>query len=276
VALPMAYSPWLANVAHYTRLYSRWETVQRETPSQRYQGGVMSFMAAIAAQAGKPEEARHHLTQASFAPLTSEALIVLGDWNAAEAELNAYPDPDTDGLHRLLWKTARAKLRLAQGEHAGAEALLSPACDLCHGRGAVTAELHLLPLLAEARVRRGRLNDAHPCLERAAEILAMPEDWWGLAAGVAHAEGLLAAAKRRWDDAEAAFQRAVEINEKNGLVYDKGRAFFEWAVARLDRNGPGDRGRGMELLDTALAVFEQCQASKDVEKALARKEVLKA
>ena len=43
---------------------------------------------------------------------------------------------------------------------------------------------------------------------------------------------------------------------------------------RTQRDEPGDRERGLEVLDQALAIFEQCAAKKDVESVVARREVL--
>lgn len=78
-------------------------------------------------------------------------MTILGDWAGAKTTLEAYPD--IDGLPGLWKHGATAKLRMAQGEHAEAEAVLSSVFELCHERGAITSELHLLPLLTEARVR---------------------------------------------------------------------------------------------------------------------------
>ena len=73
-----------------------------------------------------------------------------------------------------------------------------------------------------------------------------------------------------------------------GSLYNEARVLFEWGEMGLKQDPPGgqgaasgaptgrDRERGMELLDQALAMFQRCAAKKDVEKVLARKELLKA
>ena len=168
------------------------------------------------------------------------------------------------------------QLLLDRDEHQRAEELLRPQWEYCRERGAVTFELNLLPPLCETYLRLGRLEEAHTCLQRALEIMALPEDWKGLAAGVALAEALLAGAEQRWPDAESAFQQAVETNQRHGLVYDEARALYEWAVMALERGAPGDRQRGLELLDQSLTAFQRCDAKKDVERVAARKELLTA
>ncbi len=132
-------------------------------------------------------------------------------------------------------------------------------------------ELNLLPPLCESYLRLGRLEDARKCLERALEILAIPEDWKGLTAGIALAEGLLAAVEGRWEDAEAAFHRSSEINQQHGLLYARARCLYHWAVMHLDGASRGlstasgraetreSRQRGLELLDQSLTLNDATQ-----------------
>ena len=104
------------------------------------------------------------------------------------------------------------------GEPESAEEMLRDQWEYCRESGAITFELNLLPPLCESYVRLGRIEEARVCLSRAQKILSKSEDWKGLAAGGALAEGLLAAAEKRWADAESAFQRAVETHQRYGLV----------------------------------------------------------
>ena len=90
------------------------------------------------------------------------------------------------------------------------------------------------------------------------------------------AEGILATAQQRWPEAEAAFQKAVDISGQYHVPYYEARSRLEWGEMYLSRNGPGDRDQGMQLLDQALGIFQRVQAKKMVEKVLARKELLKA
>ena len=68
----------------------------------------------------------------------------------------------------------------------------------------------------------------------------------------------------------------MEVNRQYHLPYYEARALLEWGEMYLARNGPGDRNKGMELLDQALEIFQRVQAKKMVEKVLARKEPLGA
>ena len=92
-------------------------------------------------------------------------------------------------------------------------------------------------------------------------------------AGVALAEALLAAAEGCWQESGVGFCRSVETSEHHGLLCDQARAMYQWAVMYLDRaDSAQDRQRGLELLDQSLALFQRCEAKKDVERVIARKE----
>jgi tetratricopeptide (TPR) repeat protein len=86
----------------------------------------------------------------------------------------------------------------------------------------------------------------------------------------------MATTQQRWLEAEAAFLKAAEINRQYHLPYYEARSLLDWGEMYLKRSSPGDREKGMELLDQALAIFQRIQAKKMVEKVLARKELLKA
>lgn len=70
----------------------------------------------------------------------------------------------------------------------------------------------------------------------------------------AHYLGLLAAAARRWDDAEAHFESAIALNTKTGGRPWLAHAEFELARMLLARRGAGDRVRSRDLLRSALGI----------------------
>lgn len=70
----------------------------------------------------------------------------------------------------------------------------------------------------------------------------------------AHYLGLLAAAARRWDDAEAHFESAIGLNTSSGGRPWLAHAQFEFAKMLLARRRPGDRLRSRDLLRSALGI----------------------
>jgi tetratricopeptide (TPR) repeat protein len=194
--------------------------------------------------------------------------IFLGEWNKAETEL----------LHLLEVFGSRVTIRqlwvdpsvgwlcLERGDLVGAKTHLEEAATYCHRVGDNPPELYVRALLTQVCVQTGELAEAAEHLGRACEILSLSPDWLGLAAEVHLAEGVLAIAEKRWQEAEAAFQQAVEINRQYHLPYYEAKALLEWGQMYLLRNNPGDWEKGLELLGQALAIFQRIQARKMVEK----------
>ncbi len=90
------------------------------------------------------------------------------------------------------------------------------------------------------------------------------------------AEGIVTTAEKKWQEAEEAFKKALEIHRQYPFPYYEAKCRFEWGQMYLSRNGPGDRERGMQLLDEALGIFQKIQSKNMVEKVLAHKQVLEA
>ena len=129
-------------------------------------------------------------------------------------------------------------------------------------------------MLVQVCSKSGELEEAESYLRRAQEIFALSPDWLGLAAEVHLAEGILAAAQGRYDEASAAFQKAVEINRQYHLPYYEAHSLLEWAEMYLSRSESGDREKGMPLLDQALSIFQGMRAEKMVARVLAHREAL--
>jgi tetratricopeptide (TPR) repeat protein len=207
------------------------------------------------------------------------AHAILDDWAQGSRLLADSLEAGESG--HLPWSTPNACLHygrflLASGDTARAEEVLTKGYTLAYEKGSLVQELNLLPLLCELHLKTGRLEQAELDLKRAQEILARRQPWRGLAAPIHLAEGMLATARGNWTEAEQAFGQALEMEGAYGFPYNEGRALFEWGEMYLKRNSRGDREKGMELLDQALAIYQRCAARNDVEKVLARKELLRA
>ncbi|MCI0437612.1 MAG: AAA family ATPase [Chloroflexi bacterium] len=203
----------------------------------------------------------------------------LGDWEKAEAELLKCLESAKQTHTVAVTHTASCalgELYMEAGDFAGAKRYLMEAATVSEARGEKPLEIAPRTLLVQIAARSSELDDAAVHLRRAQEIVSNGEDWRGLAAEIHMAEGVLATAEERWQDAEAAFQKATEINRQYHLPYYEAKCLMEWGQMRLSRNDRGDRQQGMALLDQALGIFQDIQASKMVEKAIALKEHLEA
>jgi tetratricopeptide (TPR) repeat protein len=194
----------------------------------------------------------------------------LGDWEECSSELSKWQDWPSP-VARLLTAWVSGWLCLEKADLAGAKAQLSEAVTLCKARGEKTLAVVPLALLSQVASKAGELEEAAVHLRRAQEITSGSEDWCGLTGEVLLAEGILAAAKKRWQEANTAFQKAVEVHRRYRVSYYEARALFEWAEMHVSRNGRDDRKRASVLLDQSLNIFEKIQAKKMMQKVQAHR-----
>ena len=76
--------------------------------------------------------------------------------------------------------------------------------------------------------------------------------------------GVLASCLEYWDEAERYFQQALAMNEKIGARTWIVRTRRAYAAMLLERNHPGDSGRGNEFLASALAEAEQLGMQREI------------
>jgi class 3 adenylate cyclase len=69
--------------------------------------------------------------------------------------------------------------------------------------------------------------------------------------------GLMAAVMRRWDEAVRHFEEAIEVEKKMLAWGSLPHTQCDYARVLLDRDGPGDREKALELLGEALAASQE-------------------
>ena len=69
--------------------------------------------------------------------------------------------------------------------------------------------------------------------------------------------GMLAATMKRWPDAERHFESALEMNARQGARPWLAHTQYQYAAMLLARKGPGDRERGLALLEGAAAIARE-------------------
>jgi len=224
------------------------------------------------------EKAQQLATSAEMAQLTGYFGSVppmvnffLGNWENAETGLSTSRRREFDAHSQWL-----GQLYIEQGNIIAAKAFLQEVANKAEAIGSKTHELIIRALLAEVTAMEGELEEAEAHLHGAQDILSNGEDWHGLAAQVYMAKGIVTTAEKKWQEAEKAFKKAQEVHRQYPFPYYEAKCRFEWGQMYVSRNGPGDRERGIQILDEALAIFQRIQAKKMVEKVLGRKQVLGA
>ncbi|MEE9201718.1 MAG: tetratricopeptide repeat protein, partial [Dehalococcoidia bacterium] len=288
---PIMIWPWRNDRAWLEQCLERCLEHRRRSYMERYDVIMHRLVGLLSALTGSPQKAAEALRRAEEAASghpyldpglafsAGAAYAVLGEWEQAKRFLVGALEAAESG-HEPHYSVEACmyygRFLLGSGDTAKAEEVLTKGYALAHDKGSVLQELNLLPLLCELHVKTGSLEQAEQDLRHAQELLARPQPWRGLAAPVHLAEGILATARGNWPEAERAFREALEVERTHGFLYHEARVMVAWGEMHLKRKGPGDRERGMELLDQALAIFQRCAATKDVEKVLGKKGLLGA
>jgi DNA-binding CsgD family transcriptional regulator len=210
----------------------------------------------------------------AVSPLNPEAMISLrallslaeGRWTDVETAYarrsQLYGEQGTKSL--TVWND-RMLLRLARikGDVKSAESLARESLGIALGSGAVKYEFTSRAELALLLTEAASLPEAETHLARCREILALGEDWRGLAGRAALAEAVYAAASGHSDAAETHLERAVEIFRRLSLPWDEAEAFEAWARAgqRFHR-GRARQAFVAEKLDCARAVYQRIGAGQ--------------
>ncbi len=152
-----------------------------------------------------------------------------------------------------------AALRLAEGDHAHAAALLAAAVAQAAAADPL-AVAQLLPVLIEAQIHGDDLDAADASLARLtefAETFATVVPQAEAAIGAAR----LAAARNDLDRAATSARAAISLWRDAGLPYETAQA--QHLLADVSHRA-GDRAAAIVELDAALAVFEGLGATRDL------------
>jgi tetratricopeptide (TPR) repeat protein len=166
-------------------------------------------------------------------------------------------------------------LNLERGDLQGAEELLVRSLEMSEAGGNVLVALWALPALSELYLRTDRLARATEQLERGFALLEPGQRWYGAPVPLLVARGELAGGCRQWEQAERSFEEAIAISRQYRLPWDEARALYQSGLMRLARGHHGDQERASRQLADARDIFQRTGARKDMEKALAGKEVAK-
>ena len=188
----------------------------------------------------------------------------------AEAQLSEALDWSVGSENRLVESSVAQKLGeayLASRQYAPAERHLLHALDLVRGSASEVGELGQLPHICKLLLRTGRVAEAREHLTQAQKILSRSSDWGGLNGDLKVAQAMVSVGLGNLNDAEADFQRAVQVYHEYDLPWDEARVCYEWAVALMGvgNNGICSTSRAQALLRSALLLWEPMGASRYAE-----------
>jgi tetratricopeptide (TPR) repeat protein len=213
--------------------------------------------------AGKLNETKRLLVETPPCLLAEANLaFYAGDWSQAQSTLlrdleqqGRRPGRPKQESFAMLWL---GRLHHARSEYLGAENRLRQALAIVH-RQHLYLEVDIRSELAALYVDSARSNDAQSQLTRCREILGNGEEWCGLAGKVARAEAVVAAAERKYEDAETRFEKSVQIFRRYHVPFEEAEALYYWGRAL---NAHGDAVRATEKFDAAIEIYHQVGAGQ--------------
>jgi len=107
---------------------------------------------------------------------------------------------------------------------------------------------------AAVYMRQNRLKDAQQLMEKGRAMVKSQPTFSGQAY-LHYAEGRLAVAEKRWEDAFRLFEELVQLTEQLNTRWYQARVYHEWAQAYHLRNLEGDSGQAIKLLRRALEIY---------------------
>ena len=197
-----------------------------------------------------------------------------GELDRAEVQMLEAFDWAGASYNRLVEASTAQKLGevyLAKHQYIDAERYLIHSLDLTRESASPVNELALLPHLCELYLRTERSAEAYDHLTQAQKIGGGSTDWGALSGDLLLAEGSVSAALGRWNNAEVAFQRAVEVYQEYHLPWDEAKACYEWAIALMGEEYKAIlTDHHQALLKRALLLWEHMGASPYAEQCRAR------
>ncbi len=165
-------------------------------------------------------------------------------------------------------------LELAQKKYSQAETHLLSSLDICRKGGNIIFELWVLPLLCELYVNTVQYEKASECTERGFKLLHPDQNWHGLAAPIYLAKAMIKTKQQNWEMATKFFDKAIHINRQYELLWDEAKTNYEWGRMYFARNQKGDMKTAGEKFSLSVDIFTKIGAKKDVDKALAERDLL--
>ena len=169
-------------------------------------------------------------------------------------------------------------VHLEGGRLEEAQRLLVESLGMSRRGGNALIQLWILPILAQACLSAGRIDEAEQHVDAAFELLRPSLEGRGLAGPLQLAAGMLAGSRRDLKRADRHFERAAEISRRHALPWDEAKALCEWASVAWAGGSQtaGERETAHQRLTASAAIFDRIGARLDAERARIKRAELDA
>lgn len=241
------------------------------------QGGTYYLLGEWNRAIANLQESLNLAEQAGLRRATSRVFSVLGDiyrhqgrWAEADecyqrslASITGMGHPQSLFVVNL----GLASINMERKAYVRAEELFHKCWDIA-GKGfgftyrMAAAKAHL----GELYVRMERLDQAEQEVAKAIELANQANAKSELSHAIL-VQGMIAASRQQWENAEAFYHQALNSFEELGDRYNQGRAAFEMGMMFYQRNNsPQDQDKAREFLRQARQVFSDLGAQANLEK----------
>jgi DNA-binding NarL/FixJ family response regulator len=193
-------------------------------------------------------------------PALAYARAIRGDWEEAEDALDllSHPGEVFEDPGRAVTRAVQSYKRLLQAMR-GTDGGFPAVANAFPGTGRLV-DVGTLPVfcaIVETCALRGETPPPQivQALRNAAQRGAYFTSGWVFL--VPRMLGLAAAAQRNWPEAEAEYQRAIELAASSGAMAELGQSCLGYACMLAERAGRGDREAAADLLRRARNTFAQ-------------------
>jgi tetratricopeptide (TPR) repeat protein len=227
------------------------------------QKGVFDNLGLSQVLMGKLAEAGALVAQAQGGPVLEERLLegqlafYQGEWERAEMVFTQALNQEFQAdrlLRSCICGHLVARVLRTRGRRLEAESILEKDIAMCAEGPGVLIEMATRQELVLVCVDTGRLDQAQIHVARSLEILAVAEDWRGLAGNVLRARAVLAAAEKRFEEAQSQFTKALEIYRCYQVPFEEAETLHYWGRALL---AAGQQPLGVEKLEAAIEIFQR-------------------
>jgi len=244
------------------RWYQRELSKPRGAQAPFYRRMLLALLGEALARAGDLAGARRLCTGAVHTLILAGLLFYEGRWDEAEAAIL-----DQMAKSRHLGDLATLSLCLStlantyrvSGRLQEALVLFEEYLTTVSSEPYPLGEILVRSIIASICVQIGSLDAAERELVRCREIMALGEDWRGLAGFVVRAEAVVSAATGKYEGAEAQFEKAIEIFRRYQVPFEEADALYYWGRAL---NASGEHGLANEKLDAAIEIYRRCGAGQ--------------